>query len=104
LLTDLQAAQKRLAAEGKLDIGLLASTSVRLGEKAEAVRLLQEEFDHHLDGFPYARCDLDLLTLSDEPGYRELINKLHVPNPPTIAEVDSNFQTDISYLSEQKKP
>jgi tetratricopeptide (TPR) repeat protein len=104
LLTDLQAVQKRLAAEGKLDIGLLASTSVRLGEKAEAVRLLQEEFDHHLDGFPYARCDLDLLTLSDEPGYRDLIDKLHVPNPPTIAEVDSNLQTDMTYLSEGRRP
>jgi tetratricopeptide (TPR) repeat protein len=104
LLTDLQADQKRLAAEGKLDISLLATTSVRMGERAEALRLLREEFDNHLDGFPYARQDLDLLTLNDEPGYRELIDKLHVPNPPTIAEVDANFQTDMSYLSEGKRP
>jgi tetratricopeptide (TPR) repeat protein len=104
LLSDLQADQKRLAAEGKLDIGLLATTSVRMGERAEAVRLLREEFDNHLDGFPYARQDLDLLTLNNEPGYRDLINRLHVPNPPTIAEVDSNFQTDMSYLSEGKRP
>jgi hypothetical protein len=104
LLIDLEADQKRLAAEGKLDIGLLATTSVRMGERAEAVRLLREEFDNHLDGFPYARQDLDLLTLNDEPGYRELINRLHVPNPPTIAEVDANFQTDISYLDEGKRP
>jgi tetratricopeptide (TPR) repeat protein len=104
LLSDLQADQKRLAAEGKLDIGLLATTSVRMGDRAEAIRLLREEFDNHLDGFPYARQDLDLLTLSDEPGYRDLINRLHVPNPPTIAEVDSNFQTDMSYLSEVKRP
>ena len=104
LLADLEADQKRLAGEGKLDIGLLATTYVRLGERDEAVRLLREEFDNHLDGFPYARQDLDLLTLNDEPGYRELINKLHVPNPPTIAEVDANFQTDISYLDEAKKP
>jgi tetratricopeptide (TPR) repeat protein len=104
LLTDLQAVQKRLGAEGKLDIGLLAATSVRMGEKSEAIRLLREEFDHHLDGFPYARCDLDLLTLSDEPGYRELISRLHVPNPPTIAEVDANFQADRSFLAEGKKP
>ncbi len=104
LLSDLQEDQKQLTSEGKLDPGLLAATSVRMGEKAEAVRLLRQEFDNHLDGFPYARQDLDLLTLNDEPGYRELIDKLHVPNPPTIAEVDANFQTDMSYLSEGKKP
>jgi len=104
LLADLHADQERLVGEGKLDIGLLATTSVRMGERAEAVRLLREEFDNHLDGFPYARQDLDLLSLNDEPGYRELINMLHVPNPPTIAEVDANFQTDISYLAEGKKP
>jgi len=28
------------------------------GGKAEAVRLLREEFDNHLDEFPYARQDL----------------------------------------------
>ena len=104
LLTDLQAAQKRLAAEGKLDIGHLAATSVRMGEKAEAVRLLREEFDNHLDEFPYARQDLDLLTLNDEPGYRELINRLHVPKPPTISEIDANFQADMSSLAEGKGP
>jgi tetratricopeptide (TPR) repeat protein len=104
LLTDLQAVQKRLAAEGKLDLGILATTSVRMGERAEAIRLLREEFDNHLDGFPYARQDLDLLTLNDEPGYGELINRLHVPSPPTIAEVDSSFQTDMSYRSEGKRP
>jgi len=36
------------------------------GERAEAVRLLREEFDNHLDEFPYARQDLDLLTLNDD--------------------------------------
>ncbi len=104
LLNDLDAVQKRLAAEGKLDLGLLATTSVRMGKRAEAVRLLREEFDHHMDGFPYARCDLDLLTLSDEPGYRELIDRLHVPHPPTIAEIDADFQADRSSLAEGRKP
>jgi tetratricopeptide (TPR) repeat protein len=104
LLIDLEAVQKRLAAEGKLNIGLLATTSVRMGERAEAVRLLREEFDNHLDDFPYARQDLDLLTLNDEPGYQELINKLRVPNPPAIAEIDASFQADKSYLAEGNRP
>jgi tetratricopeptide (TPR) repeat protein len=104
LLTDLQAVQKRLAAEGKLNIGLLATTYVRMGERAEAVRLLREEFDNHLDEFPYARQDLDLLTLNDEPGFRELIDRLHVPNPPTIAEIDASFEADRSNIAEGKRP
>jgi tetratricopeptide (TPR) repeat protein len=104
LLSDLQGVQKRLAAEGKLNIGLLATTTVRMGERAEAVRLLRKEFDNHLDDFPYARQDLDLLTLNDEPGYQELIDKLHVPNPPAIAEIDASFQADKSYLAEGKRP
>ena len=104
LLTDLQAVQKRLIAEGKLNIGLLATTYVRMGERAEAVRLLREEFDNHLDVFPYARQNLDLLTLNDEPGLREIIDRLHVPNPPTIAEIDPSFQADRSYLAEGKRP
>ncbi len=104
LLTDLQAVQKRLIAEGKLNSGLLATTYVRMGKRPEAVRLLREEFDNHLDEFPYARQDLDLLTLNDEPGFRELIDRLHVPNPPTIAEIDPGFQADRSYLAEGKNP
>lgn len=104
LLADLSAVQKKLVAEGKLNIGFLAITDVRMREKAEAVRLLRDEYEKHLGEFVYARQDLDLRSLKDEPGYPELIEKLHVPVPPTIAEIDRTLRGAKSSVALEKAP
>jgi tetratricopeptide (TPR) repeat protein/predicted DNA-binding transcriptional regulator AlpA len=99
LLHDLYLDQKELHAKGKISGTLLAETCVRLGRKEEALQLLQDDYDHHRAEFLWTLTDRGLLTLKDEPAYRELVNKLHFPAPPAVAEIDSPGQ--VSNQNEQ---
>ncbi len=74
-------AQKNYYREGKLAGTFLAMTCARMGKKQEAIQLLREEYDKHSPHFLMLRDHPDLLLLKDEPGYRELLNKIHAPQP-----------------------
>ena len=81
LLRELYAKQKQFHAEGKLSATALAITCARMGRKKEAVQLLTEDYDKHNPQFLAIRQDLELLGLMDEPGYQELVSRLHLPAP-----------------------
>jgi Tfp pilus assembly protein PilF len=82
LFQDLYLAQKKLYLEGKLPGTILAITCARMGRKEEALQLLGEEYDKHSANFLMLRDNSDLVTLKDEPGYQELLRKIHAPQPP----------------------
>jgi tetratricopeptide (TPR) repeat protein len=92
LLHDLYLDQKELYAKGKLPGAPFAETCLRLGRKGEALQLLQNDYDQHRAEFLWILTDQNLLTLRNEPGYRELVNKLNFPAPPSVAEIDSSVQ------------
>jgi hypothetical protein len=75
-------AQKKLYLEGKLPGTFLAITCARIGRKEEALQLLREEYDKHSSKFLMLRDNPDLVTLKDEPGYQELLRKIHAPESP----------------------
>jgi Tfp pilus assembly protein PilF len=78
--------QKKVYGEGKLAGTFLAMTCARMGKKQEAIQLLREEYDKHSPHFLMMRDHPDLLLLKDEPGYRELLSKIHAPQPGTSAD------------------
>jgi tetratricopeptide (TPR) repeat protein len=82
LFQDLYLAQKKLYLEGKLPGTFLAITCARIGRKEEALQLLREEYDKHSSKFLMLRDNPDLVTLKDEPGYQELLRKIHAPESP----------------------
>jgi hypothetical protein len=96
LLHDLYVAQKKLYAEGKLAGYFAAGTCVRLGRKEEALQLLRDDYDRHRAEFLYARTDLDLLTLKDEPGYQELMGKLRFPGSLPAVEHDAAIEASLA--------
>ncbi len=86
LLLGLYLSQKKFYAEGKLPGTLLAITCAQLGKKDEALQLLREDYERHNAVFLMIRQNLSLLTLIQEPGYQELLRKIHSPVPNTTAE------------------
>jgi tetratricopeptide (TPR) repeat protein len=91
-LLDLYIAQKRFYEEGKIEGTALAKTCVQLGRKEEALQLLRKEYEHHDPQFLLVRTDLELLTLKDEPAYRELLTKIRLPLPEIDAARDLTAQ------------
>ncbi len=79
LLHRLYLTQKKFYAEGKLPGTLLAITCAQLGNKEEALQLLRREYDRHSATFLMVRQNLALLSLNQEPGYQELLRKIHSP-------------------------
>jgi hypothetical protein len=72
--------------EQKLPGTLLAITCAQLGRKDEAIHLLQEEYERHSAALLTIRQNPDLLTMSNEPAYQDLLRKIHAPKPPKSAE------------------
>jgi len=58
-----------------------------MGKKDEALDLLREDCARHNAVFLMIRQNLTLLTLNQEPGYQELLRKLHSPAPENPAAV-----------------
>jgi tetratricopeptide (TPR) repeat protein len=86
LLQRLYLSQKKFYAEDKLPGTFLAITCAQLGKKEEALHLLREDYARHNAVFLMIRQNLILLTLDHEPGYQELLRKVHSPVPATAAE------------------
>lgn len=83
LLQQLYRSQKSFYAEAKLPGTLLAITCVQLGRRDEALQLLRQDYERHDATFLMIRQNLILLTLTQEPGYRELLRKIDSPVPDT---------------------
>jgi len=86
LLHHLYLSQKKFYADGKLPGTVLAITCAQMGKKDEAIHFLRQDYERHNPAFLMMRQNLTLLTLNQEPGYQELLRKIHSPAPKTIAE------------------
>lgn len=67
----------------KLPGTLSAITCARVKKKDEALQLMRGDFDRHSSLFLMFRQNPDLLTLSKEPKYQELMGKIHSRVPET---------------------
>ncbi len=79
LLRRLYVAQKGYYAAGKLSGSILAHTCVQMGKKDEALQIMKEEYTQHSAVFLAYLSDPDLLTLKDDPRYKELVKKINFP-------------------------
>ena len=85
LLHQLYLSQKKFYDGGKLPGTLLAITCAQLGKKEEALKLLRQDYERHDAVFLLLRQNLILLTLNQEPGYQELLRRIHSPAPAAAA-------------------
>ena len=85
LLQHLYLSQKRFYAEAKLPGTVLAITCAQMGKKDQALQLLRDDYERHNPAFLLLRQNLMLLTLNQEPGYQELLRKIHSPAPEAAA-------------------
>jgi tetratricopeptide (TPR) repeat protein len=85
LLHEMYIAQKKFHEEGKLSGTILAMTCARMGKKEEALQLLRDDYDKHDAKLLMFRDNADLLTLRNEPGYQDLLRKVHSPVPTADA-------------------
>ncbi len=85
LLQQLYLSQKRFYADARIPGTLLAITCAQMGKKDEALRFLREDYERHNAVFLMIRQNLTLLTLNQEPGYQELLRKIHSPPPQANA-------------------
>jgi tetratricopeptide (TPR) repeat protein len=81
LFRELYLSQKELYEQGKLAGTFLAMTCARMGRKQEALELLEREYEKHSATFLMLKDNPDLVLLKDEPGYQELLRKIHIPAP-----------------------
>ncbi len=79
LLHDLYVKQKEYYAAGKLTATALAETCVLMGKKEEALHLLEEAYSHHEAEVLSCLSHPDLLSLKNEPRYKELVRKINFP-------------------------
>lgn len=84
LLEDLYASQKGFCAAGKLPAPVLAKTCTRMGKRDEALQLLREEYRRHGAALLIMRGDVDLLSMSQEPEYQDLLREIHSPTPRVL--------------------
>jgi tetratricopeptide (TPR) repeat protein len=82
LLERLYTKQKEYYAMGKYPAAMLAKTCVALGKRQEALDLLYAAFSRHEADALWCLVDPDLLTLRDDPRYRELVKKINFPSRP----------------------
>lgn len=80
LLHRLYLSQKSFYAEAKLPGTVLAITCAQMGKKDEALQLLRDDYERHNAALFMLRQNLTLLTLSQEPGYQELLRKIPLPS------------------------
>lgn len=81
LFLALHHSQEDFYAQGKLAGAFLAITCARMGRKREALDLLQREYEKHSATFLMLKDNPNLVMLKDEPGYQELLRKVHMPVP-----------------------
>jgi tetratricopeptide (TPR) repeat protein len=79
LLSGLYEKQRRYYSKGKLHGSMLAITCVMMGKKQEALRLLEVAYDRHEMDAIWCLAYPDLLTLKDEPGYKNLVKRINFP-------------------------
>jgi tetratricopeptide (TPR) repeat protein len=82
LLKELYASQKKYYLAGKLPGTTLAKTCVMMGKKQEALQLLEDAYARHEPYLLTCLVQPDLLTLKDEPRYKELVKKINFPRAP----------------------
>ena len=82
LLKALYAKQKEYYLAGKLSGTALAKTCIAMGKKQEALQLLDEAYNRHEGYVLSCWTQPDLLTLKDEPRYKELMKKINFPEAP----------------------
>lgn len=82
LLHELYAKQKEYYLAGKLSATMLAKTCVMMGRKQEALQLLEESYARHEEYVLSCLVHPDLLTLKDEPRYKEWVKKINFPPAP----------------------
>jgi len=86
LLQALYASQKSSYSAGKLPATILAKTCAHMGRKEEALHLLREDYRRHGIALLIIRGDVDLLTLSQEPEYQDLLREIHSPSPHSLVQ------------------
>jgi tetratricopeptide (TPR) repeat protein len=86
LLNDLYARQREYYQAEKLEGTVLAKTCILMGKKQEALQLLEEAYHRHESDVLSCLSQPDLLTLKDEPRYKELVKKINFPREPQIAQ------------------
>ena len=79
LLHELYIKQKEHYKAGELAATTLAETCVLMGKKAEAQHLLEEAYAHHEAEVLACLSHPSLLTLKNEPRYKELVRKINFP-------------------------
>lgn len=79
LLHDLYLKQKEHYAAGRLAATTLAETCVLMGKREEAQDLLEEAYAHHEAEVLACLSHPNLLTLKNEPRYKELVRKINFP-------------------------
>ncbi len=79
MLHELYDRQKEHYKAGKLAATALAETCVLIGKKEEAQHLLEEAYAHHEAEVLACLSHPNLLTLKNEPWYRELVRKINFP-------------------------
>jgi hypothetical protein len=76
LLNALYAKQREYFREGKLHVAMFAATCVLMGEKHEALTILEDAYNQHDIEFLAMLSHPDLRTLKDEPRYQALARKV----------------------------
>lgn len=79
LLQELYTRQRKHYRNGKLAATALAETCVLMGKKDEAQDLLEEAYAHHEAEVLACLSHPNLLTLKNEPRYKELVRKINFP-------------------------
>lgn len=79
LLKRLYAKQKEYSQAGQLSAVILAKTCVAMGKRQEALALLENAYSHHDATVLACLSHPDLLTLKDDPRYKELAKKINFP-------------------------
>jgi hypothetical protein len=79
LLKSLYVLQKKQYAEGKLPATELADTCLLLGNREEALKLLEEGYAHHRLDIVDLLSNRNILALKNEPRYKALVGKINFP-------------------------
>jgi tetratricopeptide (TPR) repeat protein len=98
LLEDLYAVQKKYYDEGKMVGATVARTCILLGRKQEAMKFLEEDYTRHSEGYLWCLSDPLLLSLKDEPRYKDLLKKINFPVGPHDVELSTSAVADHAPL------
>jgi hypothetical protein len=81
-LKELYASQKKYYLAGKLPGTTLAKTCIMMGNKQEALQLLEDAYARHEPYMITCLVQRDLLILKDEPRFKALVKKINFPTEP----------------------